>query len=252
MSRLDRGGQASVVIDCFPGSVARYVDDYRIVVVDVIRATTLAVTAVASGRRCLVATDRDDAMAIRMRIGRALLSGEIGGELPDGFDMNNSPADLAGRADTDRALIMVSTSGAPLMIEAGRRPGGADVACLRNYSAVATDLIADHRRVAIIGAGSRGEFREEDQLCCAWIGRLLQDAGYAAETEETSRVIERWGTAPVTACKDGNSVAYLRSSGQLRDFDFIASHVEDLDFGCQITGNEVAASPRRRTVTPAP
>jgi hypothetical protein len=37
----------SVVIDCFPASVARYVDDHAIVAVDVIRATTVAVTAVA-------------------------------------------------------------------------------------------------------------------------------------------------------------------------------------------------------------
>lgn len=58
---------------------------------------------------------------------------------------------------------------------------------------------------------------------------MLLNAGYATETDETSRVIERWGTAPVTACEDGNSVAYLRSSGQMRDFDFIVSHVDDLD-----------------------
>ena len=48
---------ASVIIDCFPGSVSRYSDDHRIVVVDVIRATTLAVTATATGRRCIVAGD---------------------------------------------------------------------------------------------------------------------------------------------------------------------------------------------------
>ena len=34
----------TVVIDCFPSSVARYVDDHAIVAVDVIRATTMAVT----------------------------------------------------------------------------------------------------------------------------------------------------------------------------------------------------------------
>ena len=28
-------------------------------------------------------------------------------------------------------------------------------------------------RVAVIGAGSKGEFREEDQICCAWIAAGL-------------------------------------------------------------------------------
>ena len=250
MRRATRGAiEASIVIDCFPGSVAKYADDHRVVVVDVIRATTLVVTAVATGRRCLVATGRDEAIAIRKRIGGAVLAGELAGDMPDGFDMNNSPAGLDLRTDVDRPLIMVSSSGAPLMLEAGRLAEGADVACFRNFSAVARDLIGNHRRVAIVGAGSRGEFREEDQMCCAWIGELLTRAGYMPETDETRQIIERWSGAPATACESGKSVAYLRRSGQLRDFDFIVSHVDDLDVGCSIEGNEVFAPLRAAQAT---
>ena len=242
--------RASVVIDCFPGTVSRYSDDHRIVVVDVIRATTLAVTATAAGRRCIVAGSPDEAVAIRERLGGGILAGELGGDLPDGFDMNNSPAELELRTDVDLPLIMVSTSGGPLMIEAGAVPGGADVACFRNFSAVARSLIGNHRKVAIIGAGSRGEFREEDQMCCAWIGGLLMGAGYVPETDGTREIVERWSGAPATACEISNSVAYLRRSGQLRDYDFIVSHVDDLDGACSVEGNEVvaeSAAPRAST-----
>ncbi len=240
----------SVVIDCFPGTVSKYSDDHRIVAVDVIRATTLAVTATASGRRCIVAGDAAEAFAIRERLGDGILAGELGGDLPAGFDMNNSPAELCLRPDTDRPLIMVSTSGGPLMVEAGAVDGGGDVACFRNFTAVAQSLIGRHPRVAIIGAGSRGEFREEDQMCCAWIGELLTGAGYAAETDETRQIIERWSGVPATACETSNSVGYLRRSGQLRDFDFIVSHVDDLDVGCRVVGNDVvagSAAPRAST-----
>lgn len=244
--------RASVVIDCFPGTVSRYSDDHRIVVVDVIRATTLAVTATAAGRRCIVAGSPDEAIAIRDRLGGGILAGELGGDLPDGFDMNNSPAELELRTDIDRPLIMVSTSGGPLMIEAGAVPGGADVACFRNFSAVAQSLIGNHQKVAIIGAGSRGEFREEDQMCCAWIGGLLMGAGYVPETDGTRQIIERWSGAPATACEISNSVAYLRRSGQLRDYDFIVSHVDDLDGACSVEGNEVVVeSPAPRASTAA-
>ncbi len=237
---------ASVVIDCFPGTVGRYSDDHRIVVVDVIRATTLAVTAIATGRRCIVAASPGEAVAIRGRLGGGILAGELGGDLPDGFDMNNSPAELETRTDADLPLIMVSTSGGPLMIEAGAVAGGADVACFRNFTAVARRLIGNHRRVALIGAGSRGEFREEDQMACAWIGGLLMQAGYLAETASTRQIIERWSGCPATACEGSNSVAYLRRSDQLLDFDFIVNHVNDLDFACSVEGNEVVAE------TPAP
>jgi 2-phosphosulfolactate phosphatase len=242
----------SVVIDCFPGTVSKYSDDHRIVVVDVIRATTLAVTASATGRRCIVAGSPDEAVAIRDRLGGGILAGELGGDLPDGFDMNNSPAELELRTDIDRPLIMVSTSGGPLMIEAGAVAGGADVACFRNFTATARSLIGNHRKVAIIGAGSRGEFREEDQMCCAWIGGLLMGAGYVPETDETRQLIERWRDAPAEACEISNSVGYLRRSGQLHDFDFIVSHVDDLDAACSVAGNEVVAeSPAPRASTAA-
>ena len=39
-----------VVIDCFPSSVAKYRTGYTVVAIDVIRATTTAITAVLSGR----------------------------------------------------------------------------------------------------------------------------------------------------------------------------------------------------------
>jgi 2-phosphosulfolactate phosphatase len=245
VSELSRPGRdRRVVIDCFPGTTARYAHDHRIVVVDVIRATTLAVTAVTTGRRCLVASDPDEAFAIRKRLGGAVLAGEIGGDMPSGFDMNNSPADLDLRTDLERPLVMVSSSGAPLMLEAGSLEGGADVACFRNFSAVARDLIGNHDLVAIIGAGSRGEFREEDQMCCAWLAEMLVDAGYMPENDETSRIIERWSGAPAAASEISNSVGYLRRSGQLRDYDFIVDHVDDVELAYSIVGNEIAAGSR--------
>jgi phosphosulfolactate phosphohydrolase-like enzyme len=91
----------TVVIDCFPASAARYGGECAIVAVDVIRATTLAITAVSTGRRCLVAASLEDAVALRDRLGNALLVGELGGNMPHGFDMNNSPADLVARDDIE-------------------------------------------------------------------------------------------------------------------------------------------------------
>lgn len=233
----------TVVIDCFPSSVARYVDDHVVVAVDVIRATTMAVTAVASGRRCVVAADLQDAFAIRDRLGDAVLTGELGGDMPHGFDTNNSPTELARLGNSHRPLVMLSSSGTQLMLEAGRSTSGAYVACFRNFGAVARHLVANRGRVALIGAGSRGEFREEDQMCCAWLAEILVNAGYRPVDAGTTEIIERWSGAPATACETGNSVAYLRRSGQLDDFEFITAHVDDLDIVCSIDGNEVRPWP---------
>jgi 2-phosphosulfolactate phosphatase len=226
-----------VVIDAFADSVARYEADHAIVAVDVIRATTMAVTAVALGRRCLIADSLEDAYALRGSWPDALLAGELAGIQPDGFDLNNSPADLVGRLDTERPIVMLSSSGTRLMSAASRATPGAYVACLRNVAATADHLSGRHERVALIGAGSRGAFREEDQMACAWIaGRLVAD-GYAA-SPATLEIIHRWAGRPASDCARGDSVAYLRRSGQLRDYDFIVDHVDDLDVVVKLAGRE--------------
>jgi 2-phosphosulfolactate phosphatase len=241
---------STFVIDCFPASAARYVADHAIVAVDVIRATTLVVTAVAEGRRCLLASNLDDAFALRARLGDALLAGELAGDMPAGFDMNNSPSGLALREEAHRPLVTLSTSGTELMLAASGAAYGAQAACLRNFSAAARHVAKSPAPIAIIGAGSRGEFRIEDQLCCAWVAQELMQAGHAPADARTAEIIERWNGAEVTAIDTGNSVGYLRRSGQARDRDFVVSHVDDVDLVCVVEGNEVRSTSGLRGMSP--
>jgi 2-phosphosulfolactate phosphatase len=228
----------TVVIDCFPESARRYREGYAIVAVDVIRATTSAITIAATGRKCFTAASLVDAMDLARQFENPLLVGELGGDMPAGFDMNNSPADLLERNDLDRPVVLLSTSGTRLIHE-GRDSDAIYLACFRNFEATAGFLAGRHQKIAVIGAGSRGEFREEDQMCCAWVADLLMQSGYAAENLLTVEVIERWRGTPPAACVNGNSANYLRRSGQHRDLDFILSHVSDLDSAFMMRDNEV-------------
>jgi len=79
-----------VVIDCFPESVENYRRGYAIVAVDIIRATTTAITGVALGRRCYPTPTLEAAVPLAAKLTNPLLVGELGGSMPYGFDMNNS------------------------------------------------------------------------------------------------------------------------------------------------------------------
>jgi 2-phosphosulfolactate phosphatase len=224
LSRLTR----TVAIDCFPESAERYRDGWAVVPVDVIRATTTAVTAVALGRRCFPVPSLEAAVPLAARLDDPLLVGELGGNMPYGFDLNNTPAGMAELSDVSRPMILLSTSGTRLIDTAG----GAEAvypACLRNVSAQARYLDRHHEHAALIGAGARGEFREEDQLCCAWVAELLLAAAWEAADEQTSALVERWSGVEVRTLEGGASAEYLRRSGQLHDLDFVLTHVDDLD-----------------------
>lgn len=239
-----------VVIDHSPQSVARYLDGYAIVAVDVIRATTTLITALASGRRCYVACSAESARACAEDLADALLAGELGGDLPEGFHLTNSPAALAVRGDVERPLILVSSSGTQLLHNA-RQCAHVYLACLRNYEAVAEHLAGRHERIAVIGAGTRGEFREEDQLCCAWIAAWLMGRGYRAADAETEHLVARWQEAPAEACLVSKSVDYLRRTDQLDDLAFVLSHVNDLALIAMLRDDEVVCAARSAPRPPA-
>ena len=242
----------TVVIDCFPDSAARYAATHTIVAVDVIRATTTAVSAVASGRRCFPVPSLETAVPLAARLDNPLLVGELGGNAPYGFHLTNSPAQITPRPDVQRPMILLSTSGTPLMWEARLAPS-AYAACLRSVTAQAEHLAAFDGPVAVIGAGSRNEFRDEDALCCAWITAGLLERGFTAADERTKELVATWRSAPVDACARGHSAEYLRKTGQVSDLEFILEHVDDLDAVFPLTGGEVGMlAPVERRVARAP
>ena len=235
----------SVTIGCYNDSLGRFREGYAIVAIDVIRATTSAVTAVARGHRCFVAPTLEKALLRARSLEHPLLAGELGGLMPSGFDMNNSPADFDCGGDPSRPLVLLSSSGTRLMCEASQCQA-AYVACFRNYAALADHLAGMHSAVAVLGAATRGEFREEDQMCCAWIAESLLAAGYHPGDAKTRQVVERWSGASPDACLSGNSAAYLRRSGQLKDLEFILTHLNDLDSVFRLVQEEVVVAPQRR------
>jgi 2-phosphosulfolactate phosphatase len=139
---------------------------------------------VALDRRCFPVPSLEAATALAEKLDGLLLVGELGGNMPYGFHLTNSPAALALRPDTSRPMILLSTSGAKVLCEAK--------GC---------------------GAGTRGEFREEGQMCCAWIAEGLMNAGYRPRGEQTAKLVERWSGAPVDAFLGSKSVECLTRTG---------------------------------------
>ena len=235
----------SVVIDYLPESVRSYRSGWAIVAVDVIRATTTAITAAALGRRCFPAPTVEAAFAIAKRLTNPLLAGESESTMPVVFEMGNSPAQLVNRNDTHRPLVLVSSSGTKVIHEAV----GCEhcyLASFRNHSALSEYLTRRHPRVAVIGAGTKGEFREEDQICCAWIAAGLMNSGHLPGSPLTSDIVGRWRDTSARACLASRSVDFLRRTGQLTDLDFILSHVDDLGDVFEVRDGEVRVIPHCR------
>ena len=237
-----------VIIDCFPDSVERYWDDHAIIAIDVIRATTTATTALSLGRRVFPAKTSDEAFVIAEKLDCPLMVGEMGGNVPYGFDFTNSPVLISALAtqplgflsDRHRPIVLLSSSGTRLTVNAARAPA-VYLACARNYAAAAKYVGARHEKIAVIGAGTRGQFRREDQMVSAWVAEALMADGFEARDERTSELVQRWHGANAKEIGTGRSAEYLRRSGQLYDLEFIIHHINDLTIVPQLEDGELVA-----------
>src|SRR5579859_6657292 len=230
----------TVLIDFFDRHLPRLPEDCAIVAVDVVRATTTAITAATLGRTCFVVPTLTMAFELARRVRNPLLAGEQQGVVPPNFHLDNSPAEIAVRVDVDRPLILLSSSGTRLCHAAAKFKVPL-LASLRNYPAVA-EYVERFDNVALIGAATNGEFRQEDQLCCAWIAARLLDSGYSPANAATREIVKRWRNGSVTAWLGGKSAAFLRCTGQSADLEFILSHVGDVSSAFMLRGAEVVAA----------
>ncbi len=234
--------QKSTLIDSYPESALRYRDNYAIVVVDVFRFTTTVTTALSLGRRVYPVQNTDQAFVKGSTLVNPMLVGEMGGNMPYDFDLTNSPSEIAARTHlhqkNHRPVVIVSSSGTQLLLNAH---GSEEVfiACLRNYSAVAQYAAERHTRIAVLGAGTHGQFRREDQLGCVRVVEQLVSLGFTPETEETNVLMAKWHDADLETLRDGRSATYLERTGQSQDIDFTYNHIDDLPIVPVLVNDEI-------------
>lgn len=227
----------SVAIDCFPEAVQRYDRDHVVVAVDVIRATTTAVTALATGRRCFPVPSVEVARTVAAGLEEPLFAGELAGEMPEGFELQNSPTLIADRTDVERPLVLLSTAGTDLLWRA-REHRSVWAACLRNVEAQVEALADADGPIVVIGAGGRGTFRVEDQIGCARIAAGLIDAGFAC-SRDVKAFVARWAEEDLSEIAGGPSSEYLRRSKQDYDLEFVLNHIDDLSFAARLQEGEL-------------
>jgi 2-phosphosulfolactate phosphatase len=142
------------------------------VVVDVLRATTVMIEALAAGCAAVIPCGEIDAakkVAAGLPAGSALLAGERGGLPIPGFDLGNSPEEFTRDVCQGKTLVMTTTNGTRAIL-ASLEADRVYVASFANLRATSDEISAqflkkDHRRsVHIVCAGTEGHISLEDSL----------------------------------------------------------------------------------------
>lgn len=150
--------------------------DRIVVVIDVLRATSVMVTALNNGcDKIIPVKEIEEAIDIASKDrNRYLLGGERGGIKIDKFDFSNSPLDYIEDIVKGKSLIMTTTNGTRA-IKNSEEAEKIFIGALINGRVVAEKLAKLNKDVTFVNAGTDGEFSMDDFITSGYIIKCLRD-----------------------------------------------------------------------------
>jgi 2-phosphosulfolactate phosphatase len=187
------------------------------VVIDVLRATSTITMALSSGyERVLVAGGIEHARALRAD--ERVLAGEVECEMPEGFDLGNSPGDT--REPKGPVLILATTNGAPAIVSAAESCDVVLIASLLNLDAIVAELAQVEGDVLLVCAGTNGAVTLEDVYVAGRISAALE-----GDRTDAARVAEAVAAAfpkPLDALDASAGSVGLYAADLAKDIEFCA------------------------------
>lgn len=177
-----------------------------VVVVDVLRATSSIVEALASGYERVLCCDSIE-RAERLRGPGRVLAGERECLPPPGFDLGNSPS---GFSDPQgREVVLATTNGAPTLVAAAAVAGQVVVAAMTNLDAVVSFVRGAD--VLLLCAGTDGVAGLDDAYVAGRIALMLD--GPRTDSARMVQCLAEHYTSPALALAASQAAENLVQSG---------------------------------------
>lgn len=196
-----------------------------VVVVDVLRATSCMVTALAEGvNEIYPVASLDECQSLKMN--GYLTAAERGGQQVDGFDLGNSPLSYLNQAYAGKKVAVTTTNGTLAITKSAPYAKEVIIGSFLNLSAVASYLRGQEEDVLVLCAGWKGKVNMEDSLFAgALVGELTADYELECDAPLAAKTLYE-------AVKD-NLFGYMENTSharRLRKFGVI----EDIKFCLEI------------------
>jgi len=207
-------------------ATARQADPHRLagkaaVVIDVLRATSVMVTALGNGAGSVIPVSSPDEALLIKAPGR-LLCGEREAVRIAGFDCGNSPLEFTTERVMGKTLVMTTTNGT----EAILRSVNARVVMIGsflNLDRIILELVRLELPVELVCSGTKGEFSLDDFLLAgALVSGLAQKIRIGA-TDLALLARSTWEQAESDLCQALESCShyrYLRELGYEQDLEY--------------------------------
>lgn len=173
------------VIDSVKEVSCERISGKNVVVIDVLRATSTIVTALANKACCVIPVEHIEA-AWEFYNNRnkeiVILGGERDAKIIKGFHFGNSPLSYKEESIRGKEVVLTTTNGTRAIkscVEAEKLY----IASFINATAVVEQLIEDKEDVAIVCSGTYEKYSMDDALCAGMIISLIDRQGEITTTD---------------------------------------------------------------------
>lgn len=145
------------------------IKDKTVVVVDVLRATSVIITAISNGcTEVLPVLTTEEAFEIKENNCKCLLGGERNAVKIQGFDLSNSPLDYTTGKVGGKTLVLTTSNGTRA-IQGSIAARNLLIGAIINGQAVGDRILELGNDVVIVNAGTKGKFSIDDFICSGFI-----------------------------------------------------------------------------------
>lgn len=191
-----------------------------VVVVDIFRATSTMVAALANGIE-EIETFADLETCRTMKQKGYLISGERNGQTVEGFDLGNSPVALLDNSFSGQKLAMTTTNGT---LAISKSEGAAEIliGAFPNFSATVKYIQDQDRDVLIHCAGWKGRFNLEDSLYAGALAKALESTHESSDDGAMAMksLFEKEGHQLKKYLGQASHAKRLQNHGIEKDIDF--------------------------------
>lgn len=152
----------------------KYLENKIVVVIDMLRATSVITTALNNGCNKVVPfLTVEEAFDYRKNnVEPCLLGGERRALKIEGFDFSNSPLEYTSDKVKDKTVVITTTNGTRA-IQGASKANRIFIGSMLNAKAVTEALKTLDKDVVFVNAGTYGEFSMDDFICAGYMISLL-------------------------------------------------------------------------------
>lgn len=202
---------------------AEKIKDKIVVIIDVLRATSVMVTALANGAKAIYPYKDIESVLENCKKSTAyVLGGERKGLKIEGFDFGNSPLEYTREAVEGKDMFMTTSNGTRAIENAANGSRKLFIAAFLNVQSVVEKLLSENSDTVIVCSGTDNEFSLDDALCAGEIIKriaLIKNDVHLSDISLSLKILAENSKAIEKTLTGSKHFEYLKSIGFYGDMN---------------------------------